>query len=449
MHSQTFQLFAILRRSVLTPALLIVCILVFSAKVFSQSPDNVLYTFQATNDGAGPNGELVVDSAGNLYGTTAGGGPYEAGTAFELSPPTAPGGAWTETILYNFNFNIGVNPFAGFTMDAAGNLYGTTWLGGAGGGGDVFELSPPAEQGGAWTASVVYDFSAPNDGYSPLAPVTFDKAGTLYGTTSTGGKSVGPCMGGCGTVFRLAPPAGGSGSWTETVLYNFPGTGGEGGYGGTLGGVTVGPDGSVYGTSFADPTKAKGKLGNIFRLSPKGNKRGSYKFSILYKFAGGSDGSAPDGTLIFDQQGNLYGTTSGGGTGSSGTVFQLTNNGNPQGGWTETVLYSFTGGADGANPGGKLLMDGAGNLYGMAASGGDFSCYTTGCGTVFELSPPAKPGDSWTETTLHAFAGGSDGEYPTGGVIFGLNDLLYGVTGFGGSTACGGLGCGTVYSLNP
>ncbi len=448
MRSRTFQLVTSFRTVLLALALLLAGFLVFPANAFSQGPDNVLYSFQAANDGAGPNGELVVDSKGNLYGTTAGGGS-DFGTAFELSPPTVPGGAWTENIIYNFSLDSGINPFAGLTMDAAGNLYGVTWLGGPGGGGDVFELSPPSQQGGTWTATILYDFSAPNDGYSPLASVTFDQEGNLYGTTSVGGKNPNPCMGGCGTVFRLAPPKSGSGPWTETVLYNFPGTTGEDGYGGTYSGVAVGLDGSVYCTSGSDPTKAKGKLGNVFRLTPKHNKRGTYEFTTLYKFAGGVDGSGPNGTPIFDQQGNLYGTTYGGGTGGSGTVFQLTNNGTPQGPWTETVLYSFTGGTDGANPSGKLLMDGNGNLYGTTASGGDFSCYSTGCGTVFKLSPPSRPGDSWTETTLHAFSGGSDGEYPSGGVIFGLSQILYGVTGLGGSAGCGGLGCGTVYSLNP
>jgi uncharacterized repeat protein (TIGR03803 family) len=435
--------------SVLRAALLGSCVLRFSGIAFGQRPDHVLYRFEVSNDGLNPVGNLAVDGSGNLYGTTSAGGAYGGGAVYQLSPPQADE-EWSETVLFDFSLSFGTEAFAGgLIIDQSGNLYGTTWLGGPNGGGDVFELSPPGTQGGAWTGQVLYDFSAPNDGYSPETPLAFDSEGNLYGTTSVGGNNPNHCEGGCGTVFKLTAPSVPGGNWTETVLYDFPGSGGETGVGGTLTGVTVGPDGSVYGTTLADPGMKNSPYGNILRLTPQDNKRGTYKFSILYKFglAPAPDGYFPAGGVILDRQGNVYGTTAGGGTQSAGTVFQLTYSANDEE-WTETILYNFTGGADGGAPEADLTMDRAGNLYGTTTSGGDFSCGEAGCGTVFKLSPPTQQGDAWTETTLHQFAGGNDGAFSAGSVIFGLRDHLYGATGFGGSSACNGYGCGTVFSLN-
>lgn len=414
----------------------------------AQGPDSILYTFQAVNDGSNPRSVLVADSAGNLYGTTFSGGLDDAGTVFELSP--AGGGTWKETILFNFSFaqlGNGTGPSAGLVMDKNGNLFGTTWIGGTGGGGNVFELSPPGSPGEPWSFQEIYDFSGTNDGWSPQAGLAFDSAGNLYGTTTVGGNNLTRCMGGCGTVFRLTPPKSGSGFWKELILYNFPGTGGEDGVGGSESGVTVGPDGSVYGTTLSNPTKAKGRLGNIFRLTPKGNKKGTCKFSVVYKFDPPPDGFGPAGGVALDPQGNIYGTTYAGGSSDSGTVFQLLKG--PDGIFTENILYSFQNGADGAFPLADLIMDGAGNLYGTASMGGNFACTSYGCGVVFEVSPPSQQGGSWTESTLHAFAGGSDGLSPFRGLTFGLNGQLYGTTDDGGSFSCGGFGCGTVYSVTP
>jgi uncharacterized repeat protein (TIGR03803 family) len=428
---------------------LMVVLLLFAGSVFAGNHNyHVIYAFQGGNDGIGSN-DVIADRAGNLYGTTFnGGGPAGAGTVYELSPPAQKGGAWTETILYSFSYaqlESGIGPMAGLVMDASGNLFGSTWLGGPAGGGLVFELSPPTQKGGAWTYSLVYDFSAPNDGYSPEARLTLDGAGNLYGTTTAGGT--GGCAGGCGTVFKLAPPPQPGGAWTETVLYNFPGSFPYGG--GTNGGVTMDANGALYGTT---RVAGGGPDGAVFRLTPPKTKHGTHwAHSVLYAFKGFADGAFPD-EVVFDNNGNLYGVTSYGGNGGPncfgepcGTVFQLTPT--PSGSWTHSVRYSFNGGTDGGfgYPGPALRLDAAGNLYGTTPIGGDPSCpdgYGNGCGTVFQLAPPVVQGGSWTETILHRFTGGSDGAGP-GGLTFGKGKLLYGPAGAGANSS------GLVFSITP
>jgi len=428
---------SILTPSILVSPLLAVALALGTVVMFPGSTfaaERVIHTFTGGKDGIGSN-DLIADRAGNLYGTTFnGGGSAGAGTVYELSPPTQQGGAWTETILYSFSYALlgnGIGPKAGLAMDSAGNLFGTTWLGGPAGGGLVFELSPPPQKGGAWTYSLLYDFSAPNDGYSPQARLLLDHAGNLYGTTTAGGT--GGCAGGCGGVFKLAPPAQPGGAWNETVLFNFSGTFETGG--GTSGGLTMDERGALYGTTYSG---SGGQSGTVFRLTPPRTVGKHWAHTVLYAFAGGADGTAPEAEVVFDKNGNLYGTTNYGGNGgpncfgtSCGTVFQLTST--PSGPWTHTLLYSFNGGTDGGYgyAGPALTLDTAGNLYGTTPIGGDPNCGGgTGCGTVFRLTPPAVQGGSWTEAILHRFAGGSDGAGP-GGLTFGKGNLLYGPAGAG------------------
>ena len=417
-----------LRWTLLIALLAIVVILLFPSRAFGS--EQVIYTFTGGNDGSGPTG-LIQDSAGNLYGTAFSGGPEQAGTVFELSPPAKNGDPWTETTLHTFLFSQGqgIGPAAGLVADGMGNLYGTTWLGGPASSGLVFELSPPPRKGGTWTYQVLYAFpGSANDGTSPVAPLAMDSAGNLYGTTQSGGT--GGCAGGCGIVFRLAPPSQPGGVWTETILYNFPGT--FPGNGGTPGGVTLDAKGGVYGTTV---THGGGPAGTVFRLSPPKGHGTHWNHALLYAFGGFADGAIPSSGVVFDQNGNLYGVTAGGGAGTNcfgsacGTVYELTPT--PHGRWTHNVIYTFGGGTDGGYPQSGVILDAAGNVYGTTLLGGGTSCNGEGCGTVFQLSPA---GGAWSETILHSFAGGSDGVGP-GGLLLGEGNVIYGVAALGADSA--------------
>jgi len=356
--------------------------------VFELSPsagggwsETVLHSFDPDgSDGLFPQSGLIFDAAGNLYGTTIGGGTYDYGTVFELSP--TPGGGWTERVLYSFgNGTDGAYPFyAGVIFDAGGNLYGTTSSGGTyncqgnGGCGTVFKLSPTV--GGAWTETVLYNFGNGTDGYSPWAGLILDAAGNLYGTTAFGGTN-NDCINfqyhGCGTVFELSPTAGGG--WTETVLHNFGYTDGAI----PIAALIFDAAGNLYGTTEGGGSYTND--GTVFELSPVVG--GGWTETVLYSFnerdSGGYGPAA--GTLVFDATGSLYGTVYNGGVYFGGTAFELT----PTGGvWTETVLYSF--GYEAGSWAG-LIFDGAGNLYGTTWYGGTNQCGQSTCGTVFELTP--------------------------------------------------------------
>jgi uncharacterized repeat protein (TIGR03803 family) len=327
---------------------------------------SVLYVFKGGHDGANPTGNLTFDAAGNLYGATQNGGDpgclgrEGCGTVFELSPLS--GGGWKESVLHAFNGSDGAGPTGGVILDSAGNLYGTTSSDSANYGfGTVFELAPGAQ--GQWTETTLYAFKAGSDGAYPQGDLVFDKAGNLYGTTQMGGT-------GFGTVFKLTYS---SGSWNESILYNFN-DGRDGGV--PLGGLIFDTAGNLYGTT---PGGGNGN-GTVFELSPL---NGSWKETVLLTF-NNADGAGPQGDLIFDAAGNLFGTAANGGKSgcgpTCGTIFELTPNSG--GGWTENVLYKFTGGRDGGIPLSTLMMDSAGNLYGTAFVGGNK--YD---GVVFKIVP--------------------------------------------------------------
>jgi uncharacterized repeat protein (TIGR03803 family) len=316
---------------------------VFKLAPPAQSDENwtqtVLYSFGANNtDGSMPLAGLIQDAAGNLYGTTSAGGTTAGGTVFMLAPPSQSGGNWTETVLYSFDSTTtdGSSPHAGLIQDAAGNLYGTTAGGGGSGrgsNGTVFMLTPPSQSAASWTETVLYNFcSASNctDGYFPEAGLIQDAAGNLYGTTLYGGANTGTYDygHGGGTVFKLAPPSQSGASWTETVLYSFPASSTDGYspeasliqdaagnlYGTTeFGGANTGAD-SGYGG------------GTVFKLAPPATSGGNGTETVLYNFCSATsctDGSSPVDSLIQDVAGNLYGTASGGGAHVGGTVFKL------------------------------------------------------------------------------------------------------------------------------
>jgi uncharacterized repeat protein (TIGR03803 family) len=330
-------------------------------------------------------------------------------------------------------------------FDGAGNLYGTTVGGGANGGGTVFKLSPSS--GGSWKESVLYSFCSINscvDGFYPQSSLVFDQTGNLYGTTVSGGSgSACNIYDGCGTVFKLTPSAGGS--WTESVLHSFcslaacaDGRSEQN----SFAGVTFDGAGNLYGTT-ADGGSSGPCCGVVFELTPKAD--GSWKEEVLHSFTGGRDGAAPEDSLLFDGSGNLYGTAHEGGNLSQcggfgcGVVFELTPD--SQGSWKEKVLHSFAG-VDGGVPFASLVFDKAGNLYGTTVLGGDLRlCGGSGCGVVFELTPNSKGG--WNEKVLHAFYD-HPGAAPYAGVILDAAGNVYGTTNGDNNTTFG-----SVFEITP
>lgn len=383
--------------------------------------ERVLHTFTGT-DGAEPEAGLIMDASGNLYGTTAGG----TGAVFKLSPNGS--GGYGESVLYSFaGGSDGQVPQDDVILDSSGNLYGTTSGGSNGSWSTVFELSPNGS--GGYTESVLHLFSGAPDGENPRAGLVMDGSGDLYGTTPIGGN-----IGG-GTVFELTPN--GSGGYTESILHSFSSGSSDGV--GPQGGLILDSSGNLYGTTLGGGSAGDG---TVFELAPNGS--GGYTETILYNFVGGADGASPSGALIMDGAGDLYGEA-GGGTSDiclagCGVVFKLT----PQqgGGYTESVLHDFAGGSDGAAPnGGGLVIDSAGNLYGTTLIGGNGSSSSGGDGTVFELSPNGSGG--YTESILYGFTGGSDGSSPDAGLIMDSAGNLYGTT-LGGSD-----GDGNVFEVSP
>ncbi|MGE5206863.1 MAG: choice-of-anchor tandem repeat GloVer-containing protein [Chlamydiota bacterium] len=347
---------------------------------------NVLHSFTGGADGQNPDTDLIRDPQGNLYSATLYGGDYGYGSVFKVTP------TGTKTVFYSFSGGTdGAFPNWDLLRDPMGNLYGTTYWGGSSGYGTVFKVTPTG------TETVLYNFAGNSDGANPSAGLARDPQGNLYGTTYSGGAS------GYGTVFKVAPTG------TETVLYSF--TGGSDGANPTWG-LIRDPQGNLYGTTYSGGASG---YGTVFKVTPTGTK------TVLYSFAGGSDdGAHPEAGLIRDPMGNLYGTTGSGGGSNQGTVFKVTQTG------TETVLYIFSGGADGANPSAPLTRDPQGNLYGTTHSGGAY-----GYGTVFKVTPTG------TETVLYSFTGGADGANPIGGLARDPMGNLYGTAYSGGASGYG------------
>ena len=372
--------------------------------------------------------------------------------------------AQTFQLLHSFTgFGDGSVPEAGVTLDRAGNLYGTTFQG------TVFKLS---HAGSGWVLSTLYTFAGGSDGARPASRVIFGPDGTLYGTTSEGGAN------GFGTVYNLRPPATVCKStvcaWTETIIHNFTGSDGAAPQ---LGDLVLDAGGNIYGTTSGGGAHGEGV---VFELTPSG---AGWTESVLYSFAGGNDGSVPYSGVTFDASGNLYGTTTLGGTHSVGTVYELTPS---RLGWSETILYAFDGRDHSFTPYGGVILDRQGNLYGTACGGPD------GAGTVFELVPsnggwsynlvygfsgyagprdaptmdasgnifltdlntgPAQAGSvykltpgagGWTATDLYDFNGASTGAAPFGNIVLGADGNIYGTTTLGGTN-----NLGIVFDITP
>lgn len=468
--------------------------------------ENVLYSFTGGADGGSPDSTLVLAPDGTLYGSSNGGGTAGSGTVFALTPPASGQTSWTEAVLASFNGPNGASP-VGLGLDASGALIGTSFDGGTRGegGGTVFSLTPPQSGGTSWTQTILHQFRAlgrdaispqgallmggsgtlfgtagfggtrnlgavfalsppagnaagwqktllhsfnGRDGSFPTGKLLQDRNGVLYGTTTLGGPQG---VNGYGAVYALMPPASGQTSWTEKMLYAFKGVGSaDGANPGS--GLIADASGVLYGTTGSGGTATSGNsLGNgtVFELVPPAHGESAWTETVLYRFTG-PDGATPEGALLADKSGTLYGTTYVGGSAGEGTVFSLSPPAGKGTGWTATVLHSFNAsvGNDGAIPGAEqLVQDGAGALYGTTTQGG-----LNNDGAVFKLAPPAAGGTVWTETLVHSFTG-ADGTSPSVGLLAGHHGTLYGVTAQGGDlSACQsffGTGCGTVFKLVP
>jgi uncharacterized repeat protein (TIGR03803 family) len=391
--------------------------LAFSATAQSTPSLTTLYSFAGGSNGANPEAGVLFYAGGTLVGTTPYGGTSSYGTVYQLTP--GPGGTWAQTVIYDFQGGgDGANPGAALTLGKGAVLYGTTVAGGTAGAGTVFQLTPPAA-GGAWTETVLYSFQGGTDGSGPKGGVIAGKGGTLYGTTFGGGT------GAAGTVFQLTPPTGGAGPWTESVIYSFRGgkdgggpqsslTGRNGTMFGTTccgsegtvfelqetagtwtkhtifsftaysagdspGGLVLGNNRVLYGTTNVGGSSG---AGIVYSLTAPATKGKPWNLTTIHNFTGGSDGGAPYGTLALGPNGVLYGTVTVGGTDTGGGVVEFTppvGTGQP---WTETVLYNFTGLSDGSLPYAGLVLGTNNALYGTTVFGG-----TSGYGTVFQLTP--------------------------------------------------------------
>ncbi len=360
--------------------------------------ESALYGFPGAAAGTHPFGGVIAGSAGNFYGT-AGGGSENQGVLYELSAAGKP------KVLYTFADGVGT----GLARDAKGNLYGTAGNK-ATTNGEVFKVDT------AGTYTVVYSFTGGSDG-TGSSGVVLGPGGNLYGSSAIGAS-------GNGLVFRLTTAG------VFTILHTF--SGGDGSQ--PNGGIVFDATGNLYGTT----NEGGGGAGVIYKISTAGD------FSVLYTFPGGADGGNPQAGVTVDGAGNLYGTAvnygvTSQGDNAEGVVFELNAAGQ------YSVLYAFTGGADGGSPSSAVVRDSAGNLYGTTEAGGLPGCGVSGCGVVYEVS------SSGQETVLHSFTGGADGASPQGaGLSLAINGNLVGTTpwgGKGGSAASEFSGAGTVFEI--
>jgi uncharacterized repeat protein (TIGR03803 family) len=379
--------------------------------------EKVIYSFNPqTGDGAQPQGNVVMDARGNLYGTAqdgAGGGcgGGGCGAVFKLTPKGK------ETLLHVFSGSDGAFPIAGLALDASGNIFGTAIDGGPihhCACGVVFEIASDG------TFSIVHAFRGGADGAHPVGSMILDRRGDLIGTTGSGGSDCNGTGGGCGTLFRIKPDG------RYTVLHAFDGAGGI--Y--PASDLMLDGSGNIYGTTANGGTDCDGTgqgCGVVFKFSSDGTE------TALYAFEGGSHGAYPTGGVVMDDAGTLYGTTNNGGvdcdgSGGCGTVYALGSDG------TETGLHSFTGGSDGNHPRAGLVMNANGRMYGTAVEGGS----DNDGGVVFSIKPDGK------EKVVYTFTGGDDGGGPFAGLTMDAKGALYGTTFTGGAYFYG-----TVFKLQP
>jgi uncharacterized repeat protein (TIGR03803 family) len=390
-------------RGTLAALAVIIFLALTAARPALAQNESIMYSFCALancDDGMIPQGGLIMDSNGNLYGVAFNGGDYiPGGVVFKLSPEGE------ETILHNFGAipNDGNQPQGALIMDKQNNLYGTTCTGGAndigdgGGNGTVFKLSPDG------TETILYNFGADNnDGSVPRAGVVMDSKGNLYGSTNEGGAY------GAGIVFRVSPEG------KETILHTFGSTGATDGVG-PWASLVMDANENLYGTTYQGGLADEG---TAFEISAKG------EYSILHSFgATSTDGTFVNTSLTLDSHGDLYGTTYLGGTNNVGTVFKLTPT--SSGTWRETILYNFTDYQNCYAPASGVLLGANGDMYGTTLVGGTGATFPLGC--AYEINATGKL------TNLHSFDGFPDGANPAGNLLRDSQGNLYGVTSSGGN----------------
>ena len=409
--------------------------LVFLLGVFALSlpataqTESTIYSF-TQHESFWPEGGLVEDAGGNLYGTTVGGGTYGTGTVYELSPPAKGSTTWKQTVLYNFQpwGTTGYTPSSELAIDTKGDLFGVTWAGGDARChcGVLYELVPPAKAGAAWTHLVLHAFTnTANDGRLPNAPPVLSSS-TIYGVTQQGGQYD------SGIVYKFVP---GKSGGTYSVLYSF---GGNNDASWPNGPVLLDSSGSLYGvTSLGGAFNS----GAVYKLSPP-QSTGPWTESILFPFGGGSQSSGitPVGNLLFDSLGNLYGVAESGGASQLGVAYELSPT---TGSWTQYVLFNFSKTA-GSAPLAGMTWNPNGSLYGTTSAGGSHTH-----GTVFQLTPPTSGGGLWTETLLQQFTYANNGGLPSARVLRdATTGYLYGTTYNGGGGGCDG-DCGVDYQIIP
>ena len=386
----------------------------------------VLYYFFEHDNGGRPRDGLVVGPYGSLFGTTSRGGrlgcPAERGSCGTVYIMSNTDSGYLEFLLYSFckehGCADGALPYADVTFDKKRSMYGTTYEGGANNGGVVFRLTPRKD--GSYKERVLYSFCPQvgcEDGSNPRSTLTLDSSGAIYGTTLYGGSKNG------GVVFKLTPSSSG---YTESVLHEF--TGADGLY--PEAGVVADAGGALYGTTASGGGSgcATG-CGVVFKLAPKGSQ---YTETVLHEFAGGDDGAEPYAGLLLDKHGNLFGVTvEGGGTGcygnGCGVAFEMKHGGTT---YSESVLHAF-GGTDGSAPSGTLVFGKHGELYGTTSNGGLYRK-----GTVFAMKPAHSSYEFRSLYSFCKLAKCADGETPLGGVVP-YDKTIYGTTWKGGDKGVG------------
>lgn len=420
------------RLSARLPALLLCSALAatISAGSSAAASEKVLYSFTGGADGASPSGGVIADAAGALYGVSQVGGSAQLGVVFKLTPPAAGQSKWSETTLHTFrglDQSDGDEPQTQLLMDKSGALYGTTFFGGIANNGTAYRLTPPVGGAGPWTETVLYSF-CPNLGVCPDGQQPVGMTFGPDGALYGVAEFGGPTHG--GVIFKLTPPQSGHGSWAETVLAGLPLVSEP------KAGLFIDSAGALYGT-----TSLGGAFGHgsVFKVTPPAKGKTAWALTTLWSFGRTpADGRLPLAAVSFGPDGALYGTTAlGGGKANAGVVFRLLPPGPGQKTWQEFVLHRFTG-TDGAQSFAGVVFDGKGALYGTAAAGGPANQ-----GSVFKLVK-ADSGVTWLEQILHTFRAATDAAEPIDPVLIRPSGALVGTSDLGGQ-----FGKGAVYQIVP